>query len=207
VLNNVDPPVTGQPRRRGRRPGGTDTRAALLAAARQLFVEQGFDKATVRSIASRAGVDPAMVNHWFGGKDNLFAAAVLELPFNPVEVIGDLGAGPPEHIGDRVVRRFIAIWDATGGGQFAALLRSVTTHRQAADALRDIFVNHIFGPLMQQSGVDQPQLRANLFATQMVGLGIVRYVVKFEPLASADVDVVARAVAPTLQRYFNGPID
>jgi AcrR family transcriptional regulator len=196
-----------EPRRRGRRPGGTDTRAALLTAARHLFVEQGYEKATVRSIASRAGVDPAMVNHWFGGKDNLFAAAVLELPFDPVQIIGDLSAGPPDEIGDRVVRRFLTIWDATGGGQFAALLRSVTSHEQAAATLRGIFINHIFGPLMEQAGVDQPMLRANLFASQVVGLGIVRYVVKFEPLASADADTVARAVAPTLQRYFNGPID
>ncbi|MDQ3789684.1 MAG: TetR/AcrR family transcriptional regulator, partial [Actinomycetota bacterium] len=99
-------------RRRGRRPGGTDTREALLNAAREVFIEQGFDGATVRAIAGRAGVDAAMVNHWFGGKEGLFAEAVLKLPFNPQDIVEILVGAPADDIGQTIVRTFLTRWDA-----------------------------------------------------------------------------------------------
>ncbi|HEX2131257.1 MAG TPA: helix-turn-helix domain-containing protein, partial [Actinophytocola sp.] len=99
------------PRRRGRRPGGTDTRAALLDAARAVFSEHGYDGATVRAIAARAEVDAAMVNHWFGSKEGLFAEAVLKLPFNPRDVVERLLDGEVDSLGERIVRTFITVWD------------------------------------------------------------------------------------------------
>ncbi len=193
-------------KRRGRRAAGEDTRAALLAAARETFVEKGYDGATVRAIAARAGVDAAMVNHWFGGKEGLFAQSVLQLPFDPAEILKRLLDGPVEAAGERIIRTFVTVWDATGGGTFAALIRSVTSHQEVANALRSFFINAIFKNLLAEIGAEDRDLRATLCATQMVGLGIVRYVVRFEPLASADMETVVKAVAPNMQRYLTGDL-
>jgi len=194
-------------KRRGRRPGGEDTRAALITAAREVFAESGYDGATVRGIAQRAGVDPAMVNHWFGGKEGLFGEAVLRLPFNPKTIADELASGGIDDIGKRAVTRFLTVWDSAGGGVFAALVRSVTAHEQAIHALRDLFLRHLFGRLAKKAGADDIELRATLCASQIIGLGMVRYVAQFEPLASADIPRVAAAIGPTLQRYITGPLD
>ncbi|GLZ39426.1 TetR family transcriptional regulator [Actinokineospora sp. NBRC 105648] len=193
-------------RRRGRRPGGTDTRAALLTAAREVFSEQGYDNATVRAIARRAEVDPAMVNHWFGGKESLFTEAVLELPFNPQERIAELAKGDLDTLGERVVRTFLTSWDVQDGGIFAALIRSVASRERVASALKEFFQRSVFGQLTEVAD-DSAELRANLLATQMIGLGVVRYVARFEPVASAGVEVLVKAVGPTVQRYLTGSID
>ncbi|MGB8960890.1 MAG: helix-turn-helix domain-containing protein, partial [Pseudonocardiaceae bacterium] len=104
-----------RPQPRGRRPAGENTRAALLDAARVEFTERGFDGATVRAIAQRAGVDAAMVNHWFGGKDGLFVAA-LEIPVDPTEILSRILHGDPEQTAERILRTFLSVWDANGGG-------------------------------------------------------------------------------------------
>jgi len=178
----------------------------LINAAREVFIEQGYDGATVRAIAGRAGVDAAMVNHWFGGKEGLFGEAVLKLPFNPQDIVEILVAVPADRVGDTIVRTFLSRWDASGGGVFTALMRSVTSHDEAAAMLRDFFLKFIFKQVIGTFSPDHHDLRATLIATQIVGLGMVRYVARFEPLASADVDTLAVAIAPTLQRYINGTI-
>jgi len=194
-------------RRRGRRPGGADTREALVNAAREVFIEQGYDGATVRAIATKAGVDAAMVNHWFGGKEGLFGEAVLKLPFNPKDIVDRLLTAAPDDIGETIVRNFLTIWDATGGGTFTALMRSVTSHEEAALMLKDFFFKHIFMHVIGRLAPDNHEFRATLVATQIVGMGMVRYVVRFEPLASTDIDTMVAAVAPTFQRYITGKID
>ncbi|WP_420843913.1 TetR/AcrR family transcriptional regulator [Lentzea albidocapillata] len=194
-------------KRRGRRAAGEDTKAALVAAAREVFVEKGYDGATVRAIAAKAGVDAAMVNHWFGGKEGLFAQSVLQLPFDPAEILKRILDGPAEEAGERIVRTFVTVWDATGGGTFAALIRSVTSQPEVAGALKSFLINAIFKNVLTALDAEQHELRATLCATQMVGLGIVRYVVQFEPLASTDLETVVRTVAPNLQRYLTGDLD
>lgn len=198
--------TSGAAKRRGRRPGGQDTRAALLAASREVFAESGYDGATVRGIATRAGVDAAMVNHWFGGKEGLFAEAVLQLPFSPKDIVEALLDGPVQTLGERIVRRFLTVWDTAGGGVFAALVRSVTAHEQAIHVLRDLFIKYIFSGVLKSTGSDQPEFRATLCASQMIGLGMVRYVAQFEPLASTDLETVVTAVAPNVQHYLTGKI-
>jgi AcrR family transcriptional regulator len=192
-------------RRRGRRPAGEDTRTALLDAARAVFAEQGYEGATVRAIAARAGVDAAMVNHWFGGKQGLFAAA-MELPIDPGEVVPTVLEGGPDTVGERLVRTFVTVWDRTGGGPFAALVRSVSSHELAARMLREFVTGVLFGPVAARLGVESPALRAALCGSQIVGLGMMRYVVRLEPLASADVETVVAAIAPNLQRYLTGDL-
>ena len=193
-------------KRRGRRPAGQDTRTALLNAARAVFSESGYDGATVRAIATRAGVDAAMVNHWFGGKEGLFAQAVLELPFDPRELVDTLLDGQVSDLGQRIVRTFLTRWDASGGDIFTALIRSVAGHEQVAHVLRDFFIKQLFSRLVGTVSADRPELRATLCASQLIGMGMIRYVAKFEPLASTDIDTLVAAVGPAVQRYLTGEL-
>lgn len=193
-------------RRRGRRPGGADTRAALLDAARAEFADRGFDGATVRAIADRAGVDAAMVNHWFGGKEALFTAA-LDFPFDPDEVVAELAPTDPAQLGARIVETFLTIWDRTGGGPLSALVRSVASHETAAMLMRQLITRVLVYRIVEPVAPDRADLRAALCGSQLVGLGMIRYVIRLEPLASADHATVVAAVGPTLQRYLTGPLD
>jgi AcrR family transcriptional regulator len=193
------------PRRRGRRPGGGDTRAQLLDAARAVFAERGYDGATVRAIADRAGVDAAMVNHWFGGKDALFTAS-LQLPADPSEILADVLPGDPEHLAERLIGRLLHVWEETGGAQLSSLIQSVASHEDAARMLRD-FVRGVLAPrVVGAVAPDRPEMRAALCGSQVFGLAFVRYVLKIDPLASADHATVVAAVAPNLQRYLTGPL-
>ncbi len=192
------------PKRRGRRPAGEDTKAALLAAAREVFTEQGFDGATVRAIAARAEVDPAMVNHWFGGKQGLFAAAV-ELPVTPEWIRDTVLNGPVDEIATRVVRAFVTTWDNSSGGTFTTLVRSAATQEAAAQMLKQ-FITVVFGGIIGELGVDQPELRLGLFGSQLAGLGLARYVLRLDSIVDADIDTLAAAIGPTLQRYLTGDL-
>jgi AcrR family transcriptional regulator len=193
------------PRRRGRRPGGGDTRTQLLDAARVVFAERGYDGATVRAIAERAGVDAAMVNHWFGGKEPLFVAA-LDLPADPSAVLGEALPGDPEHLAERIIARLLRVWDETGAAQLATLIQSIASHEVAASLLREFIGRVLVGKVLSVVAPDRPELRASLAGSQMFGLAFVRYVLKVEPLASADHATIIAAVAPNLQRYLTGPL-
>lgn len=195
------------PRRSGRRPGGSSTREAILAAARHSFGTVGFAGTTIRGVAGTAGVDPALVHHFFGTKDALFSAA-LELPFDPAVLVPSLLAEGTEGLGERVVRTFLGIWDGTPGqGPMLALLRSAVADEQAAATLRDFLGRAVLGPLARAASPDDAELRAALVATQMVGLAMARYVVRLEPLASAGPDELAPALGATLDRYLTGPLE
>jgi AcrR family transcriptional regulator len=178
----------------------------LLRAAREVFAESGFDGSTVRAIAARAGVDAAMVNHWFGGKEGLFAQAVLKLPFDPRELAGLLLDGDPGTIGERIVRTFVTRWDGAGGQSFAALIRSIAGHEESMRVLRETLMKHVFARVVAVVAPDRHDLRAGLCATQLLGLGMTRYVAEFEPIAKADLDTLVPAIAPALQRYLTGDI-
>lgn len=198
-------PDSSPGRRRGRRPAGQETRDELLAAARTEFSAQGYQGARVRSIAESAGVDAAMVNHWFGGKSGLFVAS-MDLPIDPEALLDRILDGEPGNIGERIVRLFLSVWDPVGGGAFVALLRSVTSHEQAATLVREFIIEVFLGRLAAAVAPDHPALRASLCGSQMVGLGMARYVVKLEPLASAGADELAQLIGPNLQRYLTEPL-
>jgi AcrR family transcriptional regulator len=169
------------------------------------FAERGYEGATVRVIADRAGVDPAMVNHWFGGKEALFTAS-LDLPVDPAAILSDVIPGDPEHLAERIVARFLQVWDATGGAPMAAVIQSIASHDIAARMLREFVTRVLVGRVLAAVAPDQHDLRAGLCGSQLIGLAIVRYVLKLEPLASADHATVIGAVAPNLQRYLTGPL-
>ena len=193
----------------GRRPGASGTRAAVLTAAKRAFGTQGYGATSVRAVAREAGVDPSLVLHFFGSKDGLFEAA-LEMPIDPsVLVTGLLGGGPADQLGDRLVRTFVGVWDATPGqGPMLAMLRSAVAHEDSAERLRDLLLRLVFRPLATGAGAadEDTDRRAALLASQMVGLAFARYVLHLEPLASAPADELVPLIAPTLQRYLTGAL-
>ena len=192
--------------RTGRRPGASGTREAILAAARRAFAERGYQHATIRQVAELAGVDPALVHHYFGTKQGLFVAAV-QLPVNPVERLSAVLADDPERVGERLVETFLAIWDhATDRSPLLTLVRSAVGDEDAAAMLREFITAEILGPIASRLGSPDAPLRATLVGSQLIGLAMARYIVKVEPLASAPAAQVAAAVGPTLQRYLTGDL-
>jgi len=195
--------------RRGRRPGRPDTRAAILAAARGRFASAGFGGTTIRAIAADAGVDAALVHHYFGSKDDLFVAA-LELPVDPravmaERVIGTSG-GNAEGAGERLLRAFLSVWDdpEVQPGLLAIVRRVM---EPGGDKLiSEGFLPVVLVPLGEALGIDHPEQRMPLVASQVIGLILVRYLVRLEPVASWDHERLVTAYAPTLQRYFTGPL-
>jgi AcrR family transcriptional regulator len=197
--------VTRSARRTGRRPGESGTRGAILDAARRSFGTAGLSGTTIRGVAREAGVDPALVHHYFGSKDALFAAAV-ELPVDPAVLVPRLLDDGLDGLGERVVRTFLQIWDGTPGqGPMLALLRGAVSDETAAASLRDLLMRALFLPLAEAAGgPDGAALRASLAGSQMGGLALARYVLRTEPLASADAAVLAPAIGATLDRYLKG---
>ncbi|MGZ4222504.1 MAG: TetR/AcrR family transcriptional regulator [Solirubrobacteraceae bacterium] len=193
--------------RTGRRPGQeSGTREAIVAAAERLFLERGYEGASMRAIGAAAGVDAALVTHFFGGKANLLAAAV-GWPFDPDVEVPRLLAGGRDQVGRRVVRLFTRTWDDRElRDPIITLLRAAATEPQAAELVDDMLRTRLFRPLLAALGSDRPDLRANLAASQLVGLGMTRYILGFEPLASARSDRVIAWVAPTVQRYLVGDL-
>jgi AcrR family transcriptional regulator len=191
---------------RGRRPGGVDTRQAIVEAARVDFAEQGYDGTSLRGIARRAEVDPALVHHYFGGKPQLFAA-VMDIPADPAALISAVVSGPREQVGESLVRTFLAVWDSEAGRQrFQALVRAAVSHDDATRMLREFLTREVFGRVVRELATDGApsagmELRAGLAAAQMVGLAMMRYIVEFPAVVDATHDELAALVGPTIQRY------
>lgn len=193
-------------RRTARAGDGTGTRETILAAARAVFGERGYDGATMRGIAAAAGVDAALLHHYHGTKEQLFVAA-MSLPVDPGTVIPQVLAAGPDGVGERLVRTFLGIWDAPGHpSPFIALVRSAVSNERAAGMVRQFITRVVIHRIVAGLDVDDPELRATLVGSQMIGLAMARYVLRLEPLASASTEQVVDAVAPTVQRYLTGDL-
>lgn len=193
--------------RTGRRPGSTDTRGDVLGAARRQFAAKGYAGATIRGIAATAGVDPALVHHYFGSKRDLFVAT-LELPFDPRALVAAGVGGDRGEAGPRLARRLLEVWGTEhGGAMMQSLLRSALTDEQVLRMMREFMVETVLSPIVAEVAPDRHELRASLLASQVVGLALMRHVARLEPLASADPDTVVASVGPTLQRYLTGDLD
>ncbi|HEU4348407.1 MAG TPA: TetR family transcriptional regulator [Actinoplanes sp.] len=194
-------------RRSGRRPGNQDTRQSILDAARAVFAEKGFDQASIRAIATEAQVDPALVHHYFGTKDKLFLES-MNMPLNPAELVPKAMAGPREEAGERLVRLMLSVWDSPAGAAAVALLRSAMSNEWLARLIREFMVTQVLRRAIAELGIqgEEGALRSALVATQVAGLAVIRYVLKVEPVASADPETLVRAVGPTVQRYLTGDI-
>ena len=197
---------TAPTRGRGRRPGGPDTRGQILAAARTSFAQRGFAGTTIRSVATAARVDPALVHHYFGTKDDLFLAA-LALPLDPRRAVPAVFAEGVEGSAERLLRLFLSVWDdPERRTPLVALVRGSLGQDGPVNLLRDGIFRMVFEPLRAVLPADEADRRTALVASQMVGLVVGRYLLALDPLASMPADDLVAWVAPNLQRYLSGPL-
>ena len=195
------------PRRRGRpRKGQQDRRALIEEAARAEFLEVGYAAASMRAIARRAGVDPALVRHYFSDKADLFAVAV-RLPVRPDLSLGPVMDGPLETLGDRLVATLIAAWDTPDIRERAIpLFRSVIGEDGFGRTLPEFIVGELIGRIADRLDTRDAPERASLVASQMIGVIAARYLVRLEPLASLPAAQVVARIGPVVQGYLTGPL-
>jgi AcrR family transcriptional regulator len=187
--------------RRGRRVGGGNTREEILIAARTMFGDVGYTATTLRAVALQAAVDPALIAHHFGSKDALFRSA-MRVPFDPADIAAIIGTGDRRALGERLCAYFLGLWeDDTTREPLLAVLRSAMTHEAAAKSLRGFLSEALVERVAAVLAVPDASLRATLVGSQLVGLAIARYVLRIEPLASADAATVSAWIGPTLERY------
>jgi AcrR family transcriptional regulator len=190
--------------RTGRRPGASGSREAILDAARRLFAEHGYVATSLRAIGAEAGVDAALIVHFFGSKAQLLTAA-LQWPFDPETEMQRISAGGRRQVGEGLARLVVRTWDREGDrNAIMTMLRAATVEPAAAELMRDFIQQELFPPLMRRLKPSHPELRANLASSQIVGMGIARYVLGLQPLAAMSEDEVVSWIAPTLQRYLTG---
>jgi AcrR family transcriptional regulator len=172
------------------------TKAVILAAARERFAESGYEAATIRAIAADANIDPSMVMRYFGNKEQLFAAAAeFDLRFP------DLSDVPPDELGDALVTHFLTRWDEDDA--LVVLLRSATTNAEAAQRMKDIFAAQLMPAIGKFIPDDAPR-RAGLIATQVLGMALCRFVLRLPPVVAMSNDELVEWMGPTLQRYATG---
>src|SRR5262245_52846039 len=183
-------------------PKSERTRAAILKAAQELFAELGYERTTVRDIAARASIDPAMVMRYFGSKEGLFARASafdLRLP--------DLTKTKASQLGKTLVAHFLELWEgslSTGG--LTILLRASASNEDAAAKMRAIFGGQVLPMLAKVTPPAELPARAGLLSSQLLGLALCRYVLKVPPVVAMDREQIIRAVGPSLQRYIAGKL-
>jgi AcrR family transcriptional regulator len=188
-------------RRSGRRPGTPDTRRAILEAARRAFAARGYRATTFRSIAEIAGVDPALLTHYFGSKEGLFAAA-LEFPVRPSELFAGLETKTAAEASQHIVRSYFAMVDEPRARDaLLALVRSAVSDERAAALLREFVAEELLTLIAQPIRRPDAQLRASLAAAQLVGIAMLRYVIQISPLAEASNDDLVSLVAPAIEAY------
>lgn len=195
-----------QTKRPGRPRGTSDTRDRILVNARELFARNGIDKTSIRSIAAAAGVDSALVHHYFGTKEQLFAAAI-NIPIDPMAVLVPLRETPVEELGHVLPTILLPLWDSQMGAALIATMRSLLA---GADiSLVRSFLQEIIAAEVAPR-VDHPpgsgRLRVQFVASQLVGVVMARYIIGLEPFASLPPQRIAETIGPTLQRYLTGEL-
>jgi AcrR family transcriptional regulator len=195
-------------RKRGRPPGteSADTRDRILTAAREEFSERGYEKTSVRGIAKAAGVDSALVHHYFGTKEQVFEAAV-EVAFSPALKMRDVVLeGPLEGAGERMTRFVFGLWEnPVTRKPLLAIIRSAVNNEAAAAVFRRLVATQLMRRIAGELDAPDAELRAELAAAQLVGVAMMRYVIRIEPVASADVELIIARVAPVVQGHLTNP--
>lgn len=193
--------------RAGRRPGNPDTKEAILLAARTLFAANGFNGTSVRQIAAAAGVDPAMIHHYFKSKDQLFLTTIqvgVDVPSKMARVL----AGDPQNFGHNLLTTFLEVWDSEDGASLVAAFRSALSDPTTSAMVRDFITTAVLGTLVGALHLapDEAPQRAGLIGSQMLGLVVGRYILAIPPLAAMPADKVVAAIGPTIQRYLTGSL-
>jgi AcrR family transcriptional regulator len=192
---------------RGRRPGTSGTREAIAEAARQSFAETGYDRAGIRAVAERAGVDPALVMHYFGSKQELFVS-VMALPYVPEDVLPALVSREPREESGQRLARFVVDTLETPQGQaiLTGMVRAAAAEPAIANLVREQVSERIVAGIASGLGGEDAHRRASLAASQIIGLIMARYVIGITPLAAMAPDALVAALAPTFQHYLTGPL-
>lgn len=198
--------TSAERKRPGRPPGTSDTRERILACARDLFARNGFDKTSIRAVATAAGVDPALVHHYYGTKTQLFAAAI-HIPIDPMHVIAPLREIPVDQIGYTLPSLLLPLWDSEMGKGLIATLRSMIAGNDVPlfrSFLQEVIAKEV------GSRVDDPPgsgpIRTQFVASQLIGVVMARYILELEPFRSLPVEQIAETIAPNLQRYLTGEL-
>jgi AcrR family transcriptional regulator len=193
-------------KRPGRRPAASAARGDIVVAARALFAANGWEATSIRAIARRADVDPGVVLHHFGDKEGVFREA-MALPMRPGQALAEVASGPRGQIGRRLVEFFLRIWEDDGQReQMTGLVRGAMTSPHVAQLMRQALTERVLAPVAEHLDAPDADLRMSLCSSQLLGLGIERYVLRIEPLASLPPERVAELVGPPLQRYLTGDI-
>ncbi len=198
-----------KPRGRRHKSATEDTRATIVDAATTEFASRGYESASMRSIARKAGVDPALVHHYFAEKADLFAESI-KAPIRPDRVVKEILAGPRERIGENIIRYLLgALEEGSARTRMISLIHTALGQEFAATMLQQFLVREVFKRIADAIGGDDSQLRASLAASQIVGLMIVRYGIRVEPLASAPIEEVVARIGPVIQWHLVGaaPLD
>lgn len=208
VEYHPDEPAASAARRpSGRPPGASRTRDDILAAAGRQFAEHGYDRASLRAIAADAGVDARLIAHYFGSKQGLFLETV-GLPLNPAEILLGVLAAGREGARERIAATLRAILSESDlHERLTAVIRAAASEPDVARLLREFLSRELFEPAARALPGGDGALRANLAGSQVVGLVMTRYVIGVEPLALAAPDAIARAIAPTIERYLFGSLE
>jgi AcrR family transcriptional regulator len=192
----------------GRRPGNADTRGEIVDAAKRVFAAKGYDGTSLRAVAREAGVDPALVHHYFEGKSSLFVAA-MALPFDPRQVKEQ--AETAEHSGARTIESFLTMWDnAEGSGSsFASCVAAMAASTNVADAMREFVNERVWSNRAPIAGetVATAKRRTAMVSSQLMGLAFTRYLLRVPPMATASPKQIGRWIGPTLDRYLEGPLN
>ncbi|WP_295659699.1 TetR family transcriptional regulator [uncultured Nocardioides sp.] len=177
----------------------------ILAAARASFAAKGFGGTTIRGVAGAAGVDAALVHHYFGSKDDLFMAS-LDIPVDPRSLLAPMVAEGPEGAAERFLGVFLSVWDDPEVQPSLLAVARAVMDPASQRLLSDGFLPVVILPVGQALGIDRPEHRMPLVASQVVGLILLRYVLRVEPLASMESDRLVATYAPTIQRYLTGDL-
>jgi AcrR family transcriptional regulator len=188
----------------GRPRGKTDTRSVILEVARRLFADTGYDKTSVRDVAAAAGVDPAMIRHYFGSKAELFRAT-MGWPFEPAEMAARIIAGDRGDIGDRLTRVFFEAWEEPGSrAPLLAILRGAATHDESANLVRQFIQGQIYAHVAAVLDVPDAELRIDLAMSQLLGVAYLRHILRVEPVASTPVGELIERIAPIVSQHLTG---
>ena len=190
--------------RRGRRPGTSTTRQAILEAARARFADDGFTATTIRAVAADAGVDASLVMQFFRSKNELFAAVMSVSP-DALASFSTAFEGPDEHLGERVVRAFIGVWEGPSqdSESLMAMLRGAISNEQASAQLRGFIQARLLDGVGAREAGDDAAVRAGLASSMLVGIVVGRRIVGVPTLAEVDTETLVALVAPAIQRVLS----
>ncbi len=191
----------------GRRPGRADTRGEIIAAAQRVFADKGYDGTSLRAVAREAGVDPALVHHYFDGKASLFVAA-MSLPFDPRLVKEH--ASSQENTGSSTIESFLTMWDRAegSGSSFGSCVAAMADSTNVADAIREFVNERVWSAVPRNEGETDAVIkrRIAMVTSQLMGLAFTRYVLRVPPMSTASPRQIGRWVGPTLDRYLKEPL-